>query len=243
MPKKKSGMIIQIGYSKTNESKIQSKPKIIKKIEHKVEVIKEEPTSVIHINKNGFCLGNGLSRQGLDVSTLKLYGKVYACNGYYREEIKPDILVSVNKKMIEEVKRNYNGKFAYLDSRPGSCEKRIMIDGQPYKDCPGWASGPVSVLLMCNLENPERIFLIGHDLYSEDDKVNNIYAGTSNYVDKNHPTIPCCNWIKQLKEIFLDNTDIKFYRVVKVIDEVMEWINVPNVKIITFEEMLELLRG
>ena len=29
----------------------------------------------------------------------------------------------------------------------------------------------------CELHNVKEVFLVGHDLYSDDDKVNNIYGG------------------------------------------------------------------
>ena len=37
--------------------------------------------------------------------------------------------------------------------------------------------------LACELHLKE-VFLVGHDLYSNDDKVNNIYAGTKSYAEK-----------------------------------------------------------
>jgi len=203
-----------------------------------------EPKMPTVTKKNGFCLGNGNSRIGLNLKELKYFGKLYACNAYYREPFspEPDLLISVNKSMIEEVKENYTGRFAYLTHRATSCEKRIVIDGKHYKDCPGWASGPISAMLMCDLEDPDRVFLIGHDLYSKTGKVNNIYAGTKNYVDQNHVPIPHKNWVHQLSEVFEYNPEVKFYRVVKELDEVEEWNNIRNIKIITFEEMWKLLR-
>ena len=49
-----------------------------------------------------FILGNGTSRKGLDLSSLKSAGPVYGCNALYRD-FSPDILFSVDPPMIEEI--------------------------------------------------------------------------------------------------------------------------------------------
>ena len=41
------------------------------------------------------CLGNGQSRQGLDLNKLKKYSTVIGCNAIYRD-FEPDILVALD---------------------------------------------------------------------------------------------------------------------------------------------------
>ncbi len=42
-----------------------------------------------------FVLGNGRSRQAVDLLTLKQHGPIYACNAIYRE-FTPDVLVATD---------------------------------------------------------------------------------------------------------------------------------------------------
>ena len=44
---------------------------------------------------NIFLIGNGESRKGFNLDTLKPHGKIYGCNALYRE-FTPDVLVSVD---------------------------------------------------------------------------------------------------------------------------------------------------
>ena len=61
----------------------------------------------------------------------------------------------------------------------------------------GWACGASSGYVAMLREKPDEIYMIGHDLYSHNNKVNNLYKSTKHYVsDQNSPT-PAVNWIKQ----------------------------------------------
>ena len=61
----------------------------------------------------------------------------------------------------------------------------------------GWACGASSGWVAMNREQPDEIYLIGHDLYSTHNKVNNIYKSTKHYVSKENSPTPAVNWIKQ----------------------------------------------
>ena len=52
--------------------------------------------------KRVFCIGNGESRQGFDLEKLRPHGKIYGCNGLYRD-FAPDVLCSVDGPMMHEV--------------------------------------------------------------------------------------------------------------------------------------------
>jgi len=43
-----------------------------------------------------FVCGNGISRQAVDLNQLRLLGKIYGCNGLYRD-FEPDCLVATDK--------------------------------------------------------------------------------------------------------------------------------------------------
>ena len=52
--------------------------------------------------KRIFCIGNGESRSPIDLIRLKPHGKIYGCNGLYRD-FTPDVLTSVDGGMMHEI--------------------------------------------------------------------------------------------------------------------------------------------
>ena len=57
-----------------------------------------------------FCIGNGESRQSIDLIKLRPHGKIYGCNGLYRD-FKPDVLTAVDGPMMHEVYQSgYDGE-------------------------------------------------------------------------------------------------------------------------------------
>lgn len=114
-----------------------------------------------------------------------------------------------------------------------------------------YSTGTMSIFLACE-EGAKEIYIIGHDLYSLDDKVNNIYAGSRHYVDKDAPmkrpdndkSDDLYNWIQQHKNTFDCFPDTKFYKVnpnpigTSPIDvEIAEWKDTPNLEYITFADL------
>ena len=77
----------------------------------------------------------------------------------------------------------------------------------------GWACGPMSGYIAIHEEKPKEVYLIGHDLKSNNNKVNNMYAGTKNYVTKEHVPTPHVNWVNQWHQLMTWNTDVQFYKV------------------------------
>ena len=51
------------------------------------------------------CLGNGKSRQGLNLAKMKDYATLIGCNAIYRD-FSPDILVALDSRMSHEVYRS-----------------------------------------------------------------------------------------------------------------------------------------
>jgi hypothetical protein len=101
------------------------------------------------------------------------------------------------------------------DNDKSNCINDVL---QKKKD-PGWAAGPTSGYIACVKEQPDEIYLLGHDLNSTTGKVNNMYKGTDNYVVADHSPTPSVNWVQQWKQTFWDfngrNTykKIQFYKV------------------------------
>jgi len=111
------------------------------------------------------------------------------------------------------------------------------IDGFAY------ATGTRAIHLSCELGATE-VYIIGFDLYSTDDKVNNIYAGTRCYVDEDKPFKLGRKILGQHKNTFDTFKDTKFYKVnpnpigTSPIDvEIEEWKDCENLEYMTFAEL------
>ena len=122
---------------------------------------------------------------------------------------------------------------------------------EPTIDEFAYATGTRAIYLACEL-GAKEVYIIGHDLYSPDDKVNNIYAGTSCYVGKDAPMIrpdksekdDLHHWILQHKNTFNTFNDTKFYKVTSnaigtsPIDVIIpEWHDCNNLEYITQHEL------
>jgi len=82
----------------------------------------------------------------------------------------------------------------------------------------GWACGASSGWVAMNREKPDEIYLIGHDLYSATNHVNNIYKSTKNYVAQENAPTPAVNWIKQWYTLADWFPDVKFIKINKFND-------------------------
>jgi len=126
-----------------------------------------------------------------------------------------------------------------------------VTDIDPKVDDFAYATGSRSVHLACEL-NAKEVYLVGHDLYSDDNKVNNIYAGTKSYAKKDdlaaRPDNPdeMYNWIMQHKNTFDKFKDVQFYKVnkeeeAKTASTISEWQGCDNLTYITQKEMEQRL--
>lgn len=144
-------------------------------------------------NSIAFVLGNGTSRQHISLNNLKEIGTVYGCNALYRT-FTPHYLISVNPEMIDEVKLS-------------------KYEGTTYFDNPhGWSSGPTA-LWLASTHGYETIYMLGIDFVGIDGNVNNIYAGTQNYVDKDANETYYGNWINQIALVLEEFPQVNYIRV------------------------------
>ena len=242
------------------------------------------------------CLGNGQSRQGLDLNKMKDYATVIGCNAIYRD-FTPDILVALDSRISHEIyrKANHNNMKIYLgywtpvpifvakeqlkawqgktdivwnDSEEavyhgadgvftltkgnnlgityitGVSKEDKIKSVEPDVDGFEYATGSRSVYLACEL-GAKEVYIVGHDLYSDTEKVNNIYAGSKSYAEKDALAARPDNWIPQHKNTFDKFPDTQFYKVNKgeanTASEISEWSSCPNLKYITQEKMLQQL--
>ena len=77
----------------------------------------------------------------------------------------------------------------------------------------GWAAGATAGYFAVQDNTPDEIFLIGHDLESNNGKLNNVYKDTKHYGLKEAHKTPSENWINQWLELVKEHQNITFYKV------------------------------
>ena len=73
-----------------------------------------------------------------------------------------------------------------------------------------WCAGTTAIHLACQ-EGVDEIYMLGFDLTSYNEPINNIYKGTDNYLSNESKGFNPINWIKQLNTVFDEFIDTKFY--------------------------------
>ena len=100
----------------------------------------------------------------------------------------------------------------------------------------GWACGASSGYIAIHNEKPDEVYLIGHDLHSATNKVNNLYKGTKHYVAPENGPTPAINWINQWYTLADWNPNVKFIKVNRFNDgrdnvngPIKEWVERKNI--------------
>ena len=135
-------------------------------------------------------------------------------------------IVEILKKNKEREKKNINHTSINVSWVTKDDKVSSITDIMRPNDR-GWACGATSGYAACHYEKPEEVFLIGHDLESFNGKLNNIYKDTKHYGLKEAHKTPSINWIKQWRQLFLENPNIKFYKVNPQADSCKDAISTP----------------
>ena len=172
-----------------------------------------------------FVLGNGISRQGINLQQLQLLGMVYGCNALYRE-FTPDVLVSTDRPIATHIQESgYSAKHRFHTRRPvpGLGAQGI------HKSYFGFSSGPIATSLAAQ-DGHTHIYLLGFDMGpTVNNTINNLYAGTEFYKRIDAPPTFTGNWVKQLCRIAKDHPGVQFVRVRGATTAVVAELNtVPN---------------
>lgn len=156
----------------------------------------------------GFVLGNGNSRLVVDLYQLKDLGKIYACNGVYRD-FTPDVLIATDPKIstaIQESGYSQNNRF----------HTRRPINGLGARTLPkaykGFSSGPNALAQAC-IDGCTTMYLVGFDLGSTHNQFNNVFADTEFYKKSVDPPTFAGNWVKQIQTVMSDYKNNTFVRV------------------------------
>jgi len=172
-----------------------------------------------------FVLGNGVSRQAVDLTALKTLGTTYGCNAIYREFV-PDVLISTDTPISECIQHEgYSQKNVHYTRKPlpDSGARRIA---QKYF---GYSSGPVAVS-QAAIDGATAVYLIGFDLGpTRTGRFNNCYADTEFYKKSSANPTFTGNWVRQLQTIMKDYPRTSFFRIAgDTTAEVRELLGVPN---------------
>ena len=126
-------------------------------------------------------------------------------------------IVDMIKRNGEKVKKNVNHSTIKVSWIQEPDYSHNITDLKPLANQNtgdfGWACGASSGYVAILREKPKQIFMIGHDLYSHNDKINNLYKSTKHYTAKDNGPTPAVNWIKQWKTLFHEFPDIQFNKV------------------------------
>ena len=270
--------------------------------------------------KRVFCIGNGESRKGFDLESLRPHGKIYGCNAIYRDFM-PDVLIGVDQGIMHEIYHagvaqkipcyfrdwtkvpamSYDGlllgtmdkaeaqewiKDIVVTNERGDAKEYVMHgsnisgivtmikkDPEKYKKDReflekkninhntikvswiqqpdystsmndimkpkdhGWAAGASAGFVAIHNEQPDEVYLIGHDLYSITNKINNLYKSTKHYTTKEGGPTPAVNWINQWFTLMDWNPKIKFIKINRKNDgsdnvngPITEWKNLTNIE-------------
>lgn len=152
---------------------------------------------------NCLVIGNGESRADIDLEQFRNSHMFIGCNAIYRD-YDVDHLVACDRFMAAEVQLRIKNKNTIIYTRePWDQLQPLPKGGDPIT----WGSGTYAVQLAIEL-GFRNIVLIGFDLYSETDTVNNIYKGTPNYA-ATAPIDPSY-WISHIGQIIQENPWVTF---------------------------------
>jgi len=165
-----------------------------------------------------FVIGNGESRQSIDLQACKKLGLTVGCNAIVRD-FHPHIISAADQRMVEQIqKTDYVGK---LYTRSDWNEKYMI---EPYPELPykgdkrednpwHWNSGPHALNLTCISRHSgwfgkktNICFLLGFDL-TQNNQPNNVYKNTEGYDNK---VIDSKYWHHQLGKCFEHYKNIMF---------------------------------
>jgi hypothetical protein len=156
-----------------------------------------------------FVLGNGISRQGVDLNQLHLLGAIYGCNALYREYT-PDVLIATDRPIATHIQESgYSAQHRFHTRRPIAGLGAQAVP-KPYF---GFSSGPIATGLAAQ-DGYTHIYLVGFDMGpTANNTINNLYAGTEFYKKADAPPTFTGNWKRQIMQICRDYPQTQFIRV------------------------------
>ncbi len=187
-----------------------------------------KPFEITTSNNSAIVVGNGISRNGFDLSLIMPWREVtpwgertnwnpskrdkkfntYGCNAIHRH-YNPEFLIVTGNEIINEVVNDdycdanvvYASKF-HLMANPG---KFLYIPQDPQ-----WNAGALAAY-MAAFDGFNKIFMLGFDGIDSNNTYN-VYAGTNGYPSAN-TTMNEDYWVKSLLDVMQTYPDTEFIRV------------------------------
>ena len=125
------------------------------------------------------------------VSNERVNAQEYVMHGSKLEGI-----VSMIKRDGEKARKNVNHstiKVSWIQEPDYSTSLTDIMTPRDH----GWSCGPSSGYVAIHREKPKEVYMIGHDLNSTDNHINNIYKSTKHYTAKENGPTPSVIWIRQ----------------------------------------------
>ena len=153
-----------------------------------------------------FVFGNGESRKDLNLNCIT--DPKVGCNAIHRDYY-VDHLVCVDRRMVQEaLDAQFKGTIYtrtdwshFFKNNPVTLLPDLPYTGNTKPDEPfQWGSGPYAVLLAAMLD--DHINLVGFDLHSPNQFVNNVYKDTANYAESSKPAVDPRYWVYQISKVF-----------------------------------------
>ena len=139
-----------------------------------------------------FVLGNGVSRQLVDLNNLRHLGQIYGCNALYRDFV-PDVLVSTDKPISTRIQDSgYAQHNRFYTRRPVPGNSANPVPQKYY----GYSSGPIAASIAA-LDGAVVIYLVGFDMGPINNHFNNVYANTEFYKKSSAQPTFTGNWARQ----------------------------------------------
>ena len=98
----------------------------------------------------------------------------------------------------------------------------------------GWSAGNTAMHLACQ-QGATEIYILGFDLSSYDEPLNNIYKGTDNYLPSDARGFNPVNWQNQMQTVFREFKDVQF----SWVDATEEFIQENNLRYLTKAEFCD----
>ena len=187
-----------------------------------------------------FVLGNGVSRQGIDLQNLQRFGKIYGCNALYRE-FEPDVLVATDREIREQIQNSgYALTHCFYTRSPIEGFGALEIPEPWWK----YSSGQVAVALAASA-GFTTVWLLGFDLGPDaQNKFNNVYAGTEFYKDVGSVPTYTRNWIQQITEIAKQFPATTFKRVMGATTaSIPEFNKINNIESVPLHQFVQQLNN
>ena len=187
-----------------------------------------------------FVLGNGISRQQVNLHSLRPQGQIYGCNALYRD-FEPDVLVATDRPIAEQIQRSgYALTHCFYTRDPLPGQGAIRIPESWWK----FSSGQVAVALAAE-QGHSTVWMIGFDLGpTENNQFNNVYAGTEFYKAAGSVPTYTKNWITQTVSIAGQFPAVTFVRVMGLTTAtVPEFHSVSNIESVSMQQFVQQLNN